>query len=410
VRGGKTVAEAGPRKRKQIPKKGFTDLWVEKLKAPPKPPASAGQDNYYRRLDSGDRSLIMSISYGNSRTWRLYLRDRNGRGLTVKLGTWNPARRDHMSVDAAKAAAVAYKLPAEKAVLDATNFKVVTEQWLATKIDGKRRTELTIRGYFERLVFPAWKDRSILDLKRSDMRGLLAGIEAEASKRSTATAGGTVMADKVHSVLSSLFRWYAGKDDNFLPPILAAMRRDERDADERKRERVLDLHGATDGWKEIPALWKATETAEPARYFGMARMLLLTGQRLQKVRTMRHEDIGEDGVWRLPKAKREKGNIMLVQLPQLARDVIDEMRRVQVAGNPYVFPATGRGPGDASSYAELVLGPHPEGRRGHLRPRSLLPPEKRRPRQARGVHHQDHRAVGRQRCSTTAGAGDCYHR
>lgn len=350
MRGGKTVAEAGPRRAKKTPKK-FSDAWVEKLKPPAKPPAGPGQENFYWRLDKGDRSLVMSVSYGSSRTWRLYMRDANGKGLTVKLGVWNPAARDHMPVAAALKAAVDYELPATKAVTDATNFKVIAEQWLHKKIDGKKRTEAVIRRYFERLVFPVWKDRSIMDLKRSDVRQLLAGIETEAAKRSTATAGGRVMADKVHAVLSSLFKWYSGQDDDFLPPIVAALRRDERDADEKKRDRTLDPHGAVDGWKEIPALWKAT--AGPVPYFGMIRMLLLTGQRLSKVQAMRHADISEDGVWRVPMAPREKSNIGVVRLPRLALDVIREMPRV--ANNDYVFPATGRGPVDASSYAKAQL-------------------------------------------------------
>ena len=70
-------------------------------------------------------------------------------------------------------------------------------------------------------------------------------------------------------------------------------------------------------------------------------MLLLTGQRLDKVRTMQHADISDDGVWTLPveDKEREKGHIGAVQLPTLALQVIAAMPKVE--GNPYVFPAVG---------------------------------------------------------------------
>ena len=63
-------------------------------------------------------------------------------------------------------------------------------------------------------------------------------------------------------------------------------------------------------------------------------MLLLTGQRREKVTTMRWSDL-EDGVWKIPTAAREKGHGGDLLLPEMALSVL----RTQpvFASNPFVF-------------------------------------------------------------------------
>ena len=36
------------------------------------------------------------------------------------------------------------------------------------------------------------------------------------------------MADKVFNLLSSMMHWWAGQTDDFIPPIVKALRRDKR--------------------------------------------------------------------------------------------------------------------------------------------------------------------------------------
>ena len=66
----------------------------------------------------------------------------------------------------------------------------------------------------------------------------------------------------------------------------------------------------------------------------MVRMLLLTGQRLEKVSTMRWSDI-EDGVWKIPTAAREKGHAGELVLPGMALSVLKA--QPVFASNPFVF-------------------------------------------------------------------------
>jgi integrase len=92
-------------------------------------------------------------------------------------------------------------------------------------------------------------------------------------------------------------------------------------------------------------VWRA---AEQAGVFGaFLRLLLLTGQRREKVATMRWDDLVGD-VWTIRTATREKGNAGSLKLPPLAMAVLAE--RPRIAGNPYVF--AGRTVGPLGGFAE----------------------------------------------------------
>ena len=72
------------------------------------------------------------------------------------------------------------------------------------------------------------------------------------------------------------------------------------------------------------------------------QLLLLTGQRLDKVVDMRFGDVSRDGVWTIRTAPREKGNPGSLVLPAQALAIIKSMPRL--AGNSHVFAGNGAGP------------------------------------------------------------------
>ena len=75
----------------------------------------------------------------------------------------------------------------------------------------------------------------------------------------------------------------------------------------------------------------------------LVKTLLLTAQRKDKVTGMRWDDLA-NGEWTIRSEQREKGTADLLQLPQLALDVIEEQaRQRRLAGNPYVFAGSLRG-------------------------------------------------------------------
>ena len=83
---------------------------------------------------------------------------------------------------------------------------------------------------------------------------------------------------------------------------------------------------------ELRAVWK---TAEANGMFGaFVRISLLTGQRRDKVASMRWQDL-RDGLWTIPTAAREKGTAGELVLPQEALAIIE--RQPRFASSPYVF-------------------------------------------------------------------------
>lgn len=109
--------------------------------------------------------------------------------------------------------------------------------------------------------------------------------------------------------------WFAARHDDYVPPLVRGMGRYNPKQHARARKLSDD---------EIRALWKV---AEANGMFGaLVRLLLLTAQRLEKVVTMRWEDVSDNGVRTIPTEAREKGNAGELVLPKLALQIIRPSR------------------------------------------------------------------------------------
>ena len=93
------------------------------------------------------------------------------------------------------------------------------------------------------------------------------------------------------------------------------------------RERIL-----TDA--EIHSLWDV-----PRTYGDILRLCLLTGQRREKVASIKWADI-EGDLWTIATDAREKNNAGQLTLPAMALEVIN--RQPRFFSNPYVFAARKR--------------------------------------------------------------------
>jgi integrase len=164
-------------------------------------------------------------------------------------------------------------------------------------------------------ILPHWRDRSFADIKRSDVAKLLDYIEDN---------HGPFVADAVLSILGSIATWFASRHDTYVPPFTRGMRRVATAA--RRRSRKLSD-------SELRNIWQATETA--GVYGALVKTLLLTAQRRRKVVTMKWSDIGLDGTWTLPTARREKTNPGSLRLPEQALAVIHSQPRF--VGSEYIF-------------------------------------------------------------------------
>jgi len=161
---------------------------------------------------------------------------------------------------------------------------------------------------------------------------------------------------KVHAALSSLFAWALRQRRIATNPCVGVWRPSAPPA----RDRVLSD-------SEIALLWRAThdskmkgarcdEKPKLALQFGAAaKLLLLTGARLNEVCGMRRDELGEDGAtWTIPAERAKNHRKHVVHLSPLARDVIAAVPRVESAAG-YLFTSNGKTPISGWSKAKAQL-------------------------------------------------------
>jgi integrase len=192
-------------------------------------------------------------------------------------------------------------------------FSEVCDEFETRYVDASAlRSSYEVKRMLKRYVRPDFDHRELYAIRRVDVNILLDGI---------ADRHGKVIADRTAAVLRKLFNWYQTRDGNFTSPMVAGMKRDLRTRQEKQRDRVL-----TDA--ELKAIW-----AQTGPFADMVKVLLLTGQRLGKVKRMRRQDILEqittnDGnvypgpLWKIETAPREKGNAGALKLNPLLVEIL----------------------------------------------------------------------------------------
>ena len=231
---------------------------------------------------------------------------------------------DAMTIEEARAKArgvlnrVRAGLPAIEA--KGETFDAVIAEWRKRYVEGKKlRTGDKMLSLINRHISTELRSRVFTEIHREDITALLDKVEDE---------NGAPVADKVLTVIGSIMSWYAIRHRDYVPPLVKGMRR--TDPKKKERDRVLDDD-------ELRLVWNLA--GQQRTYGALIRMLLLTAQRLDKVMKMRWCDIDADGVWTVPTAPREKGNIGKAKLPEAARAILDALPRFD--SNPFIF--TGRG-------------------------------------------------------------------
>ena len=108
------------------------------------------------------------------------------------------------------------------------------------------------------------------------------------------------------------------------PPLVKGLGRSN--PKERARSRKLDDD-------ELRAVWKAAEKRRRLR--GARPPAALTGQRRDKVASMRWQDVAEDGTWTILSEAREKGNAGELKLPEAALAIV--RAQPMLGDSPFVF-------------------------------------------------------------------------
>jgi integrase len=264
------------------------------------------------------RGLWIRIQPSGLKSYATVARSPNGRQVWTTIG---PA--DAMTIAEAREAAreilqrVRAGLPAVEP--KAESFAQVVDAWRKRHVEANGlRSAREINRLLDTHVLPAWGDREFTSIRRSDITALLDHVEDNHGARA---------ADYVLNVARSIMFWHAARRDNYSPPTVRGMKRQQT----ASRARVL-----TDD--EIRTVWRAAE-GQAGAFAAIARLCLLTAQRSRKVASMKWEDI-EDGVWSVPKEPREKDTGGALALPSSALAIIEKQARF--ASSPYVFPARGR--------------------------------------------------------------------
>jgi integrase len=293
-------------------RKNLTDKGVAALKPRPRSyalPDPEMRGHYIRVQPSGHKSFVTVA------------RDPYGKQVWTNIGTADVLKID----DAREQARAAIKrikagLSAfQPAPVKPDTFKAVAENWLKRHVAAKKlRSAREIKRVLEKYVYPQWQDRDFIGIRRSDISALLDHIE---------DTNGSRQADLALAHMRSIANWFASRDDSYVSPFVRGMRRHRNES----RRRILDDD-------ELRMIWKAAETN--GQLGAVIRLLLLTGQRREKVATMQWADIA-DGVWTIATAQREKGNAGSLALPAQAQAIIETQPRI--GDNPYVFAGRGNG-------------------------------------------------------------------
>jgi integrase len=291
-----------------LPKKKLSDVVVRNIK-PPNPEKGQRQMVYIDTIQRG-LALLLVASYGGSKTFRVMIY-RNGKPRTAKLGAY-----PELTVKGAREKARAYFENPERfnAQAQVGSFKDVAENWFERHVKEKElRSQAEIRRQLEKYVYPRWKDRKFLEIRRREVNDLLDQI---------ADRHGRAQADAVLATIRQIMGWHQSRDEDYTNPIVKGMRRNQSTA----RDRILND-------EEIRALWRAC-TEVNGTYAALVKVALLTAQRRSKLKTMRWDDL-KSGEWIIREDHRGKGTAKKLKLPPMVVEIIDQQPRI--AGNPYLF-------------------------------------------------------------------------
>jgi integrase len=270
--------------------------------------SSAAQADYFDETVSG---LALRVTKLGTKAWTLHYSAAGGR-KRLTLGRY-PA----LSLAGARTAALEAKAAVANGghptIAAGGTLGAVWAEFYRREAAGLRSIDQR-RRVIERHILPTLGDRPIAEVRRSEIVGLLDGIE---------DGSGPVAAHVALAYLSRLFNWHASRTDEFRSPIVRGMAR--INAKERARDRVL-------GDEELRRLWPAAP--------GFIRFLLLTAVRRGEAAGMQWSELS-GSLWTIP-AGRMKGKAEHV-VP-LSAAAIACMGEAAAAYDPPSSTAEGQGP------------------------------------------------------------------
>ncbi len=294
-----------------VSKLSFTNDRLMKLPVPEK-----GRAYHYDEKVPG---LCICVTHAASRTFYFY-RKVDGRPQRNRLGKF-----PDVSIDAARDAAKEMtgeiakgRDPAaeRRSRRESLTLGGLYDHWIQYAKSHKRTWQEDERLYNNFLE--KWQNRSLAAIRKQDIRALHTTIGEE---------NGRYAANRVLGLLKAMYnRAVSDLDWGGTNPAEGVTR-----FREKSRDRFLQPD-------ELPRFFEALdEESDLLKDFFL--VALFTGARRSNVQAMRWEEIGVDGVWRIPDTK--SGQPVLVPLvPEVTK--ILQARREKAGGNPWVFPSRGQ--------------------------------------------------------------------
>ncbi|MCS3896030.1 integrase [Bradyrhizobium japonicum USDA 38] len=214
---------------------------------------------------------------------------------------------------------------AKRETLAAVNtVNAVLDAFEKDHVEGLRSGD-QVKAAFENHVRPRIGEKSIYDLKRSDITTLLNEVKAES---------GPVMADRVLAHVRKAFNWQMVQDDEFKSPIVRGMAKTK--PKERARKRIL-------GDDEIRDVWAALDQIEqPACYPRFVKSLLVAMTRRNESARM-HTDELEGDLWIIPGSRYKNKQDHVIPVTPAIRELIGEKPAGCKKNSWYVFSTTTTG-------------------------------------------------------------------
>ncbi|KAA9009696.1 tyrosine-type recombinase/integrase [Histidinibacterium aquaticum] len=297
--------------------KRFTAKGVEHMKPDP--------DKRREVPDPALPGLYLIIQPSGAKSWALRYRH-SGKPKKMTLGRWPVMGLDYARTAATEAL---QRLEdgtdpnnagqAEKRAIAAASetFAKVVEDYSARHL-AKLKSGAHVTRELQRHAVARFGHRQLGEITRRDVLDLLEEIAA---------TGKLTTANRQRAYLGRLFAWALERDMIESSPVAGT----KPVARERPRERVLSHD-------EVRWFWRACERIGPP--FGpMARLLLLTGQRLGEVVGMTKGELRSD-LWHLPAERTKNRRAHEVPLSPAALEVLAEAPRIANASG-LVFSTTG---------------------------------------------------------------------
>jgi integrase len=229
---------------------------------------------------------------------------------------------------------------AKTQVAEANTVNAVLDDFLREYVRGPDtlRSADQVERAFNVYVRPRIGAKSIYDLRRSDIKAMLAEIAKE---------HGPVMADRVLAYVRKAFNWQMISDDDFKSPIVRGMARTK--PKQRARRRILND-------QEIRDVWAALETADvPTCYPAFVRFLLLTTSRRNEGSMMNSDEL-DRSLWVIPRSRYKTKLDHVVPLSDDALALIGDKPEGCQKNSWFVFSTTnGKRPFSGFSKAKRAL-------------------------------------------------------